>query len=260
MRSEYVLELIKEDKRVDGRNLEEIRPIVTETGMICKAEGSARVKFGETDVLVGVKLDVGEPFPDTPNNGILITSAEFAPIASPEFEPGPPGEDAIELARVVDRAVREGKAIDLEKLCIKKGEKVWSVFIDIHVLNHKGNLIDCSALAAILALMNTKMLKYDEKNDKVIRDEFSGKLPIIHKPLIITLEKIGNKLVVDPYIDEERASSCRLSIGVREDNIICAMQKGGDGSFTLREIEDAMEIAIKKSKEIRKIVKPTHLN
>jgi len=106
MMEEYVRELMKMGKRVDKRKLDELRPIEFEVGLIPKAEGSARVRLGTTDVIVGVKLDVGEPFPDTPDKGILITNAEFSPIASPEFEPGPPGEDAIELA---SRIMIEGR-------------------------------------------------------------------------------------------------------------------------------------------------------
>jgi len=253
MFSNYVLELIKDEKRVDNRSLDELRPIKVETGLIKKAEGSARVKFGNTEVIVGVKLDVGEPFPDTPNQGILITSAELSPVASPDFEPGPPGEDAIELARVVDRSIRESKAIELEKLCIKEGEKVWMIFVDIQVVNHCGNLIDVSTLGAVAALLNTKIPKYED--DKIIRDEFQGNLPIIHKPVSVTIAKIGDKLFVDPYIDEEKVAEAMLTIGIREDNKICAMQKRGSAPLTLEEIEKALDIAIKKSKELRKHLK-----
>ena len=124
------------NKRLDGRGLTDYRPIQIETGIIEKAEGSARVRLGKTEVMVGIKIDIGEPYSDRPNEGVLTTSAEFVPLASPEFEAGPPGEDSVELARVVDRGIRESKAIDLEKLCVIPGKKVFIVFIDIYVLNH----------------------------------------------------------------------------------------------------------------------------
>ena len=122
-------QLISEGKRADGRDLMEYRPITIEKGFIERAEGSARVRLGRTEVAVGVKIEVESPFPDTPEEGILMVNAELVPLASPTFEPGPPDENAIELARVVDRGIRESKAIDLKKLCIVPGEKVFTVFV-----------------------------------------------------------------------------------------------------------------------------------
>jgi len=113
---DHILQLLKEDKRIDGRGLEDFRPLTVEMNVIEKAEGSALVKLGDTQVLVGIKVDLGEPFPDLPNMGVITTNVEFVPLASPTFEPGPPDERAIELARVVDRGIRESQAIDLEKV------------------------------------------------------------------------------------------------------------------------------------------------
>ena len=122
--------------------------------MIRKAEGSALVKLGSSQVLVGVKMQPGEPFQDSPNRGVIITNAELVPLASPIFEPGPPNEVGIELARVVDRGVRESKAVDLEALCIVPGKQVWIIFIDVHILDDCGNILDAASLGAIAALLS----------------------------------------------------------------------------------------------------------
>jgi len=137
----YLDSLLKKKKREDGRGLYDYRELKIDVNPIDKANGSARVKLGDTAVLVGVKLDVGEPFPDSPNDGILITNAELAPLASAEFEPGPPREDAIELARVIDRGIRESKAIALDKMCIKPKEKVWIVFVWHHTINTRIGIV-----------------------------------------------------------------------------------------------------------------------
>ncbi len=133
---EHIVKLVQSGRRVDGRGLEETRKLTIEKNYIKTAEGSARVKLGNTDVLVGVKISTGEPYPDTPNSGVLTTSAELIPMASPTFESGPPRPEAIELARVVDRGIRETKTVDMEKLVITRGEKVWVLFIDIHALDY----------------------------------------------------------------------------------------------------------------------------
>jgi len=250
--AQYINNLISKGSRIDGRKIDEHRKLTIEKDVIEHAEGSAKVMLGETEVIAGVKMDVGEPFPDTPNEGVLIVNAELSPLASPEFELGPPREEAIELARIVDRGIRESNCIDREKLCIKKGEKVWMLFVDIQPLNHDGNLIDASGIATIVALLNTKMPEYD--GEKVNYEKKKGKLPVKEKPVPVTLAQINDKLVVDPGIDEEDVMNSRITIVTKDDRNICAIQKGGKSGFLMERVEEAIDIAVKKGKEIRKML------
>src|SRR3989338_2799827 len=94
----HIIGLLNADIRLDGRKLTEYRkPIEVEYGVVKTAEGSARVKIGETEVIVGVKMEAGEPYPDMPDEGTIIVGAELLPLSNPEFELGPPGIQAIEL-------------------------------------------------------------------------------------------------------------------------------------------------------------------
>jgi exosome complex component RRP42 len=199
-----------------------------------------------------VKLEVGEPFPDTPNEGILIVNAEFSPLASPDFEAGPPGEDAIELARIVDRGIRASKCVKLEELCIEPGKKVWCIFVDIHIINHKGNLLDASALASLVALLNTRIPKIE--GEKILREESEKKLPVQFKPINVSVCKIKGNFLVDPLAEEEEIAEVTLSLSVRDDDSICAIQKQGSGELKIEEVEKIIDMAIEKSKEIRKMV------
>ncbi len=250
----YALELIRNEKRIDGRGFTQFRDIEIKENIIENAEGSAHVRLGNTQVIAGVKMGVGTPFPDTPNEGILSVSAEFTPLASPEFESGPPGEDAIELARIVDRGIRESKSIQMEKLVITPGEKVLSVFIDIYIIDNQGNLLDAAALAALTALLNTRIPKLDAEN-KIIRGEHESKLPVVHKPITVSVCKVGDKLFFDPTKEEESILDAKLSIAVMEDGKICAMQKQGSKGIEFDVLEKMVDLAIEKSKELRKLVK-----
>jgi len=254
IRQKQIAQLISDGKRLDGRGLTEYRPIQIETGIIEKAEGSARVRLGKTEVMVGVKIGLGEPFSDRPNDGVLTTNAELVPLASPEFEAGPPGEEAMELARVVDRGIRESKAIDLEKLCVIPGKKAFVVFIDIYVLNHDGNLIDASALASFAALTNTKVPKYEVKDGEVEIKPGYSELPLMNYPVAVTFASIGGKLVVDPWLDEEEVMDARLTLAFGKDDRICAIQKGGQGTMSPEQIIEAANIAKEKTAELRKLV------
>jgi len=243
---------LEKGKRLDERGLHEYREIKIEQGLIERAEGSARCLLGRTEVLAGVKVETGEPFPDTPNEGVMTVNAELVPLASPNFEPGPPDENSIELARVVDRGIRESHAIDTEKLCIEPGKKVFVVFVDVYVLNHDGNLIDCSALAALAALLNTKMPNYEIKDGEVKIKQGYTPLPMKSHPITVTIGKINNTLIVDPSIEEERVMDSRITMAITDECKICAVQKGGSGYFTPQQISEASKIAQGKAVELRK--------
>ena len=45
-------------------------------------------------------------------------------MASPNFEGGRPTEQAMELIRLLEQALRNSRAIDREALCIQAGRKV----------------------------------------------------------------------------------------------------------------------------------------
>jgi exosome complex component RRP42 len=247
LKKDYIYNLMIKGKRQDGRGFKDFRDMKLETNVIVKAEGSAKVTLGETQVLVGVKLQTGTPFPDSQDEGVIITNLELNPIASPDFEPGPPKEEAIEMARVVDRGIRESGSIDVKKLCITLGESVWIVFIDVHILNDNGNLIDASCLAAIAALMTT-----------VVPNEQQGigpNAPLAMKeiPVGITLAKIGSKLMVDPSLDEEKVCETKLTIVSSSDGSVAGMQKMGSGTFTEAEILAAIDIAREKAAELREL-------
>jgi len=252
VRQKQIAQLIDAGKRLDGRGLTDHREFTIEEGLIERAEGSARIHLGKTDVLVGVKIETGEPFPDTPNDGVLTVNAELVPLASPNFEPGPPDENSIELARIVDRGIRESKAVDTEKLCIEPGKKVFVVFVDVYVLNHDGNLIDAAALAAVSALMNTKMPNYEVEDGEVKIKTGYSPLPLKSHPITVTLGKINDKLIVDPWIEEEQVMDARISIAINDEGNICAIQKGGAGFFSPQKILEASKLAQEKAVELRK--------
>lgn len=245
IKRDYIYSLANQGDRADGRKFEEFRPIVVETGIINKAEGSARVKIGNSTVVVGVKMQTGEPFPDTPDSGVIITNLELVPLASPTFESGPPREDAIELARVVDRGVRESGAIDLSKLCIESGQKVWMVFIDVHVLDHDGNLMDVSSLAAIAALLNTKVpnAKYGLGEDYP--------LPLNDIPVAITGVNVSGVIMLDPSLDEESVASTKLTVITNKEGAIAGMQKSGVGPLKPEQISQIVHIAKEQANVLR---------
>jgi len=247
----YFMKLLDEGKRLDGRDILEYRkPLKIEYGISTTAEGSAKITLGNTEVLVGIKLEIGKPYPDTPDQGSIMVGAELVPLSNPEFESGPPSIQAVELARVVDRGIRESKAIDFKKLCIEPGEKAWIVVIDIVTLNDDGGLIDACALAALAAV---KDAVYPEFTDGKIdyKKKTSKKIELSKEPIAVTVFKVGKHYIVDPTLEEEKVTDARLTITLTEEGELCALQKGGDYPITLDDVSRMIDIAMEKSKLLR---------
>ncbi len=244
---EMLVRMFAAGKRFDGRKLLEMRDFTIEYNVSNKAEGSARVKLGKTEVVVGVKMEVAAPYPDSLDKGNLMVSGDLLPLASPRFESGPPKFNAIELPRLVDRMIRESHVIDLHKLIIKEGEKVWTVIIDVYPINDDGNLIDAAGLATIAALMNTHIPNLDEAGRIDHESKSTKKLPLTEGtvPLSFTFFKLGDSLIVDPTREEEEACEGKINWGISnwkgKEHMLHSCQKGLEIPLTREEIELMMQ-------------------
>jgi exosome complex component RRP42 len=251
LRKQQMWDAISKGKRLDGRILNEIRPLEIEIDIIKKANGSARVKLGNSEVVAGVKVETGEPFEGLENKGALILSAEVLPTASPYSEPGPPDEETVELARVVDRGVRESEMIDLDKLVLVPGKTVYTIFVDCSVINADGNLFDATSYAVVSALVSTKLPVFEMQDDKVVDTGNEQDPPINTIPISITAVRIGDVVILDPSAEEEACMDARITVTTNSNGDYTAIQKGSTGSFTIEQIKRAAEIAKVKGEEIR---------
>jgi exosome complex component RRP42 len=242
----HILDLAGTGRRLDGRGVDEYRPLTIEPGFVATADGSALVRLGDTATVCGIKLEPGKPFPDTPNAGVLTTNAELVPLSSPTFEPGPPQPGAIEVSRVVDRAIRAAETIDLTKLCVTPGEKSWVCYVDVHVIDHGGNLIDAALLAALTALTHATV---PAKRFGIADADYP--LAVNHLPVECTFVRLGDAIVVDPTFDEERACQGRITVATDETGNVVAMQKGLVGAFSPDDIKSVVERAFQHGDRMR---------
>ena len=256
LKKSQILELLEQGKRIDGRALDESRTLTVEIDAIPKANGSARVRLGDTEAVCGVKIQPDRPFPDMGDKGIFICTAELLPLSHPSVETGPPSPDVIELARVVDRGIRESHMVDISQLVIQQNKSVVGVFADIVVVDYDGNLFDACSYAATAAVLNSKMPKWEMKDDvPTLVEGAESDLPTTTIPVSITMAKIGDHIVVDPNSDEWAAMDCRITITTDSNENIVAMQKGGSGGFTLDEIIKCGDLSIKQGAQIRETLK-----
>ncbi len=251
----YIISNLRKEERIDGRGLWDYRDWTIKPDVIASAEGSADVTLGGTRVITGLKYEVGEPFPDLPNEGVCTIMAELLPLASPLFERGPPDEQSIELARVVDRGIRHADCVQTKKLCIKENEAVYILFVDMYVINYSGNLIDTGGISSLVTLISSHLPEGIWKDDHLewTGKYLTGKSIINELPMVLTFGKIDDMIFLDPSLPEELICDGRLSIAVTE-NKVTSIQKSGAATFSIDEIvmlgKKAMEIGNKLRKEL----------
>jgi exosome complex component RRP42 len=260
LRKQQMWESISKGKRLDGRKLDEMRPIEIELDIIKKANGSAKVKIGDSEIVAGIKVETGEPFEGLENKGALILSAEVLPTASPYIEPGPPDEETVELARVVDRGIRESEMIDLDKLVLIPGKVVYTIFVDCSIINADGNLFDATSYAVVSALISSRIPVFEMQDDgKAVNTGKTQDPPITTMPVSITAVRIGDTVILDPTAEEEACMDARITITTNSKNQYAAIQKGFTGAFTVQQVKKAAEIARIKGEEVRaKLKELTH--
>ena len=251
-----ISELLEKGQRADGRSFDEPRPLIIETGVIPKADGSARVRLGDTEVVAGVKIQPDKPFPDMGDKGIFICTAEILPLAHPDAETGPPQPPVIELARVVDRGIRESGMVDLSQLVLEKDKSVIGIFADNSVTDHDGNLFDACSYSSTAAILTCKIPKWEMKDDvPTLVEGETSEPPITTIPVSVTMARIDNHILVDPDSDEWECMDARITITTNSDGNICALQKGGDDGFTPEQITKCSELAISVGAKIREKIK-----
>ncbi|MCI4437692.1 MAG: exosome complex protein Rrp42 [Ignisphaera sp.] len=259
VKRDAILNVLSKGFHIDKRPLYSYRNIEIVKNVAPNADSSVLVKLGHTQVLAGIKLEIGQPFPDNPDEGVLIVNAEYVPAASPSFEPGPPDENAIELARVIDRSLREPRVIALDKLAIIPGKKVWVVWLDIYILDHDGNLVDASMIGAMLALAQLKLPRIDVDPNtgeiKIDKSQRETPLPLNRYVATVTVYKIEDILLIDPTAEEEAMATASITMAVTEEGNIGGIQKRGLGYFEEKEFDRIVEISLSKGKELIELIK-----
>ena len=252
LKKEQIIELLDQGKRSDGRELDQPRKITIQINAIPKANGSARILLGDTEVVCGIKIQPDRPFSDMGDKGIFICTAEMLPLSHPSVETGPPGPDVIELARVVDRGIRESHMVDVSQLVIAKNKSVVGVFADNVVVDYDGNLFDACSYAVTSALLSSNMPKWEMVDDTpTLVDGVKLPIPTTTIPVSVTMARIGEYIIVDPNADEWSCMDARITITTDSDGNICALQKGGSNGFTQDEIVKCGDISIRVGAKIR---------
>lgn len=264
----FLNRIVSEGHRLDGRIYNESRPLNISFG---SEYGSCIVSLGETKVLAQVSCEVTQPKQIRPNEGILYINAEISPMAAPQFEANRQTDLSVYLNRLLEKCYKDSKCIDLESLCIVVEEKVWSLRVDIKVLNHDGNLIECASIATLTSLAHFKRPDVTRSGDSVVIHTMAEKDPIptvlFHYPVCSTFAIFnGDILLSDPnFLEESVCTSSTeegvstggglLVVGMNQYKELCLLDLTGAAIYSSNIVHKAITGAAEKCKGIVELVK-----
>lgn len=253
----FLLRAIEEKKRLDGRQTYDYRNIKISFGT---DYGCCIVELGKTRVLGQVSCELVSPKLNRATEGILFFNLELSQMAAPAFEPGRQSDLLVKLNRLLERCLRNSKCIDTESLCVVAGEKVWQIRVDLHLLNHDGNIIDAASIAAIVALCHFRRPDVSVQGDEVtlytLEERDPVPLSIHHMPICVSFAffQQGTYLLVDPSEREERVMDGLLVIAMNKHREICTIQSSGGIMLLKDQVLRCSKIAGVKVVEITELI------
>ncbi|XP_020863934.1 exosome complex component RRP45 isoform X2 [Phascolarctos cinereus] len=253
----FLLRAIEEKKRLDGRQTYDYRNIKISFGT---DYGCCIVELGKTRVLGQVSCELVSPKLNRATEGILFFNLELSQMAAPGFEPGRQSDLLVKLNRLLERCLRNSKCIDTESLCVVAGEKVWQIRVDLHLLNHDGNIVDAASIAAIVALCHFRRPDVSVQGDEItlyaLEERDPVPLSIHHMPICVSFAffQQGTYLLVDPNEREERVMDGLLVIAMNKHREICTVQSSGGIMLLQDQVLRCSKIAGVKVAEITELI------
>ncbi|XP_051475250.1 exosome complex component RRP45 isoform X2 [Apus apus] len=207
-----------------------------------------------------VSCELVAPKPSRPTEGILFFNLELSPMAAPGFEPGRQSELLVKLNRLIERCLRNSKCIDTESLCVVAGEKVWQIRLDLHLLNHDGNIVDAASIAGIVALCHFRRPDVSLQGEEVTvytpEERDPVPLSIHHMPICVSFAffQQGTYLLVDPSEREESVMDGVLVIAMNKHREICTIQSSGGIMLVKDQVLRCSKITAVKVAEITELI------
>ena len=218
---QFVVEGFKCNMRADGRSNLDYRRQKVRHGTVPEAFGSSEVTFGEdeTKIMCVIKAEVAKPLPSEPSKGQITYHLESSQTGSSLFT----REDAADITRL--RMVQIitslcGNIIDRSELLIYQGEFVWSLNVDIlvldelelsqldHVAQAVRSAFEDLQLPQVIATMNANTSKIEvglleevytdkENTDQLMNIKSTASMPFVVSVALLRDENEGDLIVLD---------------------------------------------------------------
>ena len=222
--------MAKRFERPDGRPYESLRPVKIETGVSKFAEGSARVSFGDTQVLCLATVQESVPrFLEGKDQGWITAEYAMLPRSTPERSQreslaGRPGGRTFEIQRLVGRALRS--AIDLKAL----GSR--SVIIDCEVIQADGGTRTAAITGGYVALAHA--LRH-----------FTPK-PVRKNVAAVSAGFVRGELLLDLAYAEDSIADADVNVVATSDGELIEVQGTAEGRpFSKEDFDRVIDLALR---------------
>jgi len=237
----FIQDGVTQGLRNDGRGTLEYRPVFVRSNVVAQADGSCRVRCGDSEVLAGAKLDLTQPDSSRPNEGKFIVAVEFPAAVASSLNARAQEDLGEYYADLLERLCVNRSVLDVKKLCVLKGRFVFNVHIDIIVLSAGGSLVDALSMAIRTTLRDLR-IPYVEvirgqeegEEDRVVVDErpdSAATLTGVEKiPLVITMGLVAGRFLIDLTREELACASSTVMAAVDVHGRCVGIQKRGSGA------------------------------
>ena len=219
------------DVRLDGRGLNELRPIKIEVGVLDNADGSAYIEQGKNKILAAV-YGPKEAHPKhlaIPDRALLRCRYHMAPFSVDERKSPAPSRRDVELSKVIREA--------LEPAVFVEYYPRTSIDLFIEVLQADGGTRGAAITAASLALADAG-------------------IPMRGLVAACAAGKVEGRLVLDLNDIEDKGGEADVPLAWMPNlNAITLLQM--DGSLTIDEFEQVVNMAVEGCKKIHGLQKET---
>mmetsp|Transcript_22397 Transcript_22397/g.53682 ORF Transcript_22397/g.53682 Transcript_22397/m.53682 type:complete len:310 (+) Transcript_22397:229-1158(+) len=262
----FVKAAAEEERRVDGRPLlgnRQVRVSLLEGGV------GAEVRIGHSRCIAHVQAEIVKPSADKRSEGVLQIELHTSAMGDPAYEPNRIPESIKQGRAAVQKALVKSKAVDLESLCVIPGKAVWSVRVEVRVLDNGGNLTDTALLAAAAALKGFKRNDVTTVGDTVkIHSHFDREplpLTLYALPLSATFgvldvskdsETDRTVMISDPSLLEEQVLSSSITViaCTTDQPVLYGILKSGGCAVETSLIQHACSLAVQRSGEMRGVL------
>ena len=214
----------KDDIRLDGRKLNELRPVKIEVSVLGNADGSAYIEQGKNKILAAVygPKDVHPRHLALPDRAVLRCRYHMAPFSVDERKSPAPSRREVELSKVIREA--------LEPSIFVEYYPRTSIDIFIEVLQADGGTRCAGITTASLALADAG-------------------IPMRDLVVACAAGKVEGRLVLDLMDTEDKVGEADVPLALMPNlNAVTLLQM--DGSLTIEEFEKAINLALEGCKQL----------
>ncbi|NUL81902.1 MAG: ribonuclease PH [Armatimonadetes bacterium] len=221
-------------RRIDGRQADQLRPLTITAGVNPAAEGSCEISMGNTRIWIAASVEDRVP-PFLKGSGQGWITAEYGMLprsgrqrSQREVNRGAPGGRTHEIQRLIGRSLRS--VVDLEKL----GEK--TITLDCDVIMADGGTRTAAITGAFVAL--TEAFRW------MIDQGYLSKFPFQERLAAVSVGVIGGQEYLDLCYEEDSKAGVDMNVVMTDQGRFVEIQSTAEGNpFTLERFNRLLEVA-----------------